>query len=80
MCKEVQVNTGVAAVLCETVGELRAALNGAVFITSNAYVPGADDCLCNVDFDRTAAAVGMTVRVAGTGEGFPFPELIIHRN
>lgn len=80
MCKEVQVAAGIDAVLCDTVGELRTALASVVFIENDAFVPRDEDCLCSVDFARTAAAAGMTARVAGVGEGFPFPELILTRN
>jgi hypothetical protein len=78
MCKEVQVGVGAAATLCGTVGELRSALGVAsVVVEGGARSPADDECLCNVDFETTAAMVGLAVRKAGMGEGFPYPELII---
>ena len=73
MCTEARILKDGGAIACETMGQLADALGLELDAVPKfgEFTAQADDCLCNVRWDKLSA------RPATHEEGWPFPEYII---
>lgn len=61
MCETAIIHRVGGNLVCETLGDLRAALPGCVVMYFGAPPQSAQDCLCHVDFWATAEKAGIRV-------------------